>query len=75
MEYCNGGTLREKVVKKQKLNEKKTKQIVLQILEGVSYIHRMGICHRDLKPENILLSSHNRIKVIDFGLGTTYNDH
>ena len=73
MEYCNGGTLRERVVKKQKLSEKKTKQIVQQILEGVSYIHRMGICHRDLKPENILF--HNKVaKVTDFGLARVMTD-
>ena len=40
-----------------------------QILEGVSYMHSMGVFHRDLKPQNILIDSANLIKIADFGLG------
>ncbi len=26
-----------------------------QLVAGIEYIHKTGICHRDLKPENLLL--------------------
>ncbi|KAL6738918.1 hypothetical protein Aduo_012414 [Ancylostoma duodenale] len=43
-----------------------------QIVEGVKYIHSMDIMHRDLKPENILVSSHNLVRIADFGQACLY---
>ena len=50
------------------------RQYSMQILKGVSYMHRMGFFHRDLKPgslvvnvENLLLVN-NSVKIADFGL-------
>ncbi|KAJ1414127.1 kinase-like domain-containing protein [Ochromonadaceae sp. CCMP2298] len=40
----------------------------MQILEGVSYCHSMGVMHRDLKPQNILVSRTGTLKIADFGL-------
>ena len=38
-----------------------------QILEGMRYVHEVGVTHRDLKPENILLTEDGVIKICDFG--------
>lgn len=37
------------------------------IIEGVKYLHSMGIIHVDIKPENILMSAANIPKISDFG--------
>ncbi|KAL5799618.1 hypothetical protein ACOSQ4_032502 [Xanthoceras sorbifolium] len=43
--------------------------ITRQCLEGLEYLHHLGIIHCDLKPENILMKSYRRceIKIIDLG--------
>lgn len=43
----------------------------MQILEGVDYLHSIGVAHRDIKPENILLDDET-IKIIDFGLSREF---
>lgn len=40
----------------------------VQILQGLAYLHRKGICHRDIKPHNILVDpATNRVAICDFG--------
>jgi hypothetical protein len=39
----------------------------LQILNGVTYLHSLGLAHRDLKLDNVVVSEHGIMKIIDFG--------
>ncbi|NWY63154.1 E2AK1 kinase, partial [Chionis minor] len=46
-----------------------TMKIFQELLEGVCYIHSVGVMHRDIKPRNIFLhGSDHRVKIGDFGL-------
>jgi 5'-AMP-activated protein kinase catalytic alpha subunit len=72
MEYASGGELFEYIVKRKKLKEQEACKFFQQIISGIEYIHKSGICHRDLKPENLLLDDQNNIKIVDFGLSNTY---
>ena len=74
MEYAEGGELFNYIIEKGSLTEDECRNIFQQIIDGIYYLHRMGICHRDLKPENILFDTKEkkRIKIIDFGLSNLY---
>lgn len=40
-----------------------------QMLNGLSYLHKLNIAHRDLKPSNLLFNEReNTIKIADFGM-------
>lgn len=65
-EYCNGGTLEEKIEKQGKLEESIALDHLSQMLTGLEPVINMNIMHRDLKPSNILFHD-NIIKVADFG--------
>ncbi|XP_072567125.1 serine/threonine-protein kinase MAK isoform X6 [Paramormyrops kingsleyae] len=44
------------------------RNIVYQILQGLSFIHKHGFFHRDMKPENLLCMGPELVKIADFGL-------
>lgn len=52
------------------LSEREVIKYMLQIIDGVAFIHKQGIVHLDLKPENIMCinKTGSKIKLIDFGL-------
>lgn len=44
--------------------------LLMQLLQALSYLHRRDVVHRDLKPSNVLVKS-GRVKVLDFGISLT----
>lgn len=70
MELVPGGDLMDFVAANGAIGEDATQVITKQILDGIEYVHRMGISHRDLKPDNILIMRDDPIlvKITDFGL-------
>ena len=54
--------------KEKKLPLIEIKNILRQILNGVTFCHSRKVLHRDLKPQNILLDDHGNVKIADFGL-------
>jgi polo-like kinase 4 len=70
LEYCKQGELYSLIKDSGKLSEEDTRNICLQIVEGMVYLHSQGIIHRDLKLGNILIAENRVIKIADFGLAT-----
>ena len=72
LNYIEGNTLGEYLKENNfNLKESKAANIVLQIGNGLKYLHSFGIVHRDLKPDNIMITqkdSEIRVKIMDFGL-------
>ena len=67
------GDLRKYVKRFGKLKERDACRFFQQMIAGVEYLHSINIAHRDIKPQNILLDENFNIKIVDFGLGCTYN--
>ena len=47
---------------------KLVREIIGQIVEGVSALHAAGKLHRDIKPTNVIIHTGGEAKVLDFGL-------
>ncbi|CAD7951907.1 unnamed protein product [Amoebophrya sp. A25] len=68
MEYCHAALNQLLQSEQHYLSMANIKFLVKQILEGVGYMHSLGILHRDLATKNILFNISGEIKVCDFGL-------
>lgn len=66
-ELLDGEELREQL-NEGLLPQRKALDYARPIASGLSAAHERGIIHRDLKPENIFVTTHGRVKILDFGL-------
>jgi serine/threonine protein kinase len=74
LEFAENGNLFDFVNKKGALPENQARHYFCQLLSVLEYLHfEKLVAHRDLKAENILLDHFNNIRVIDFGLSSTFS--
>ncbi len=67
MPYCSGGELFEVLEKKSRFSEPEARYWMCQLLKGLSFLKRCGICHRDLSLENLLVQD-GKVLIIDMGM-------
>uniref|UniRef100_A0A8C0F3R7 Receptor interacting serine/threonine kinase 1 n=1 Tax=Bubo bubo TaxID=30461 RepID=A0A8C0F3R7_BUBBB len=72
MEYVDRGNMM-KVLQKFSLPLSVKGRFVLEITEGMLYLHEQGFVHKDLKPENILVDTDFHIKIADLGVASFKN--
>ncbi|GAB4860480.1 hypothetical protein Ancab_035639 [Ancistrocladus abbreviatus] len=58
--------------RKQPFSQSEVKCLMLQLLEGVKYLHDHWVLHRDLKTSNLLLNNKGELKIGDFGMSRQY---
>lgn len=68
MEFIEGQTVDQLLVKEGALKSEKIVDIMKQVLPALSMAHKAGIIHRDIKPSNIMVTSHGSVKIMDFGI-------
>jgi len=66
-ELLEGQTLRD-CLSKGPIPVRTALDYAVQIAQGLAAAHERGIVHRDLKPDNVFVTSHARVKILDFGL-------
>ena len=71
MEYLDGLTLKENIMRRGKLPLDEALNFTKQILTALEHAHEKGVIHRDIKPQNILLCGEGKVKVADFGIAKT----
>ena len=68
MPYVEGGTLRDYLLKRERLDLKEAGSFLAQIAAALQFAHDHGVVHRDVKPSNILLRPDGHAYLGDFGL-------
>ncbi len=72
MQYIPGKAL-DKIISQGPANLQLVLSAGIQIADGLSAAHSLGIFHRDLKPANVMLTEGGLIKILDFGLARRLN--
>lgn len=73
-EYCNGIDFLDYIQQMSPSIETKI-YYFKQLIQGLLYMHNLGIAHMDLKLENIIIDRlNNKIKIIDFGNSKIFHD-
>lgn len=87
MEFVEGTTVYDDIVKRKRIPEDDAIDITIQIAEALLHAHERGLIHRDVKPKNIMImrpagsasstagfSAGGIVKLADMGLARAISD-
>ena len=75
MEYVDGETLYDAIIRDRHLDENTALTILRQVASALKHAHERGFVHRDIKPKNIMLAADGTVKLADLGLARALSDH
>ena len=68
MEYIKGGSLKDRIKERGKIEIDESLNIIESISKALDYAHSKGFIHRDIKPENIMFRKDGTPVLVDFGI-------
>ena len=68
MEYVDGATLADLILKRGRLPVGVVLTIGKQLCRALEIAHEQGVIHRDIKPANLIVDARGFLKVMDFGI-------
>ncbi len=74
MEYVEGSTVFDQIVRHKRYNENDAIDIAIQMSEALQHAHEKGLIHRDVKPKNIMMAREGVAKLADMGLARAISD-
>jgi serine/threonine protein kinase len=70
-EFVDGLTLLQELQQRGAFSEQQVRELLLNLLPVLQFIHEHGVVHRDLKPENILRRKKDgKFVLVDFGVAS-----
>ena len=76
MEYIDGGSLFDEIVKRKKIPYKQALQWSKELCSAAAYLHtrKPPIIHSDIKPQNIMITSEGKLCLIDFNISSVFGN-
>ena len=67
-EFIDGQNLAEELAENGAFNEQQVRELLIDLLSVLQFVHSNNVIHRDIKPKNIIRrKSDNKLVLVDFG--------